>query len=490
MRRFTLAASALLCVSLSACDSSGMLSPAATPVTPAPTTPPPATGGGSSGGSGAIDPGTVVEPGSDVAATNACFLTAPAPRTSAPRVVVADIDSGINPYHAYFRAGSPIYPSSAPSAVTPEVLAAFGIDEAHIIDVTRTGDFAADFAADKPKFDAVVNGELYWFKGTNIIATTFSPGSIPLLPDDEGDTHGVGTAGSVLTGNPEAILLFVEGTGADGEGFAYTHPMVDIVTTSYGTPGSVPGLGHLTNSYTGVYCNGKLHFGASDNSPALSTGDGTSGPWWTIGIAGWEEGTSEGRQAVSGNFVDFVGDFSQILPYCMACEDEDMGSVSGTSFATPMSAGIASKILLETRRAWGDTGGIRLNEGEPTMAVGAGNRLTNWQVRRALEVAAFVPSAADWDPINGLLEQSLPVVDAAPYLQLGWGLLSHLPEKSVVAEALGVIGVTAPGTRTKSADFCSYQTAQLTSRKTLWDNDPQSESFATPPTSDPMVACD
>ena len=425
-----------------------------------------------------------------MAAKHACFLTAAAPTTNASRVVVADIDSGINPYHAYFRAGSPIYPPTGPSAVTPDVLTAFGIDEAHIIDVTRTGDFAADYAKDKPKFDAVKKGELYWFKGTNIIAASFTPGTIPLMPDDEGDTHGTGTAGSVMTGNPEAILLFVEGTGAEGEAFAYNQPMVDIVTTSYGTPGSVPGLGHLTNSFEGVYCNGKLHFGASDNSPALSTGDGTSGPWWTIGIAGWEEGTSEGRQAVSGNFVDFVADFSQVLPYCMACETEEMGSVSGTSFATPISAGIASKILLETRRSWNDLGGIRLNEGEPSMVVGGGKRLTNWQLRRALEVAAFVPTAADWDPIDGLLEMSLPVLDEAPYLQLGWGLLSHLTEKAVVAEALGVIGVTAAGTRTKSSAFCDYQTVQITSRKTLWDNDPQSESFATPADPEPFIACD
>jgi hypothetical protein len=435
-------------------------------------------------------PSTVAEPGSEVTAKNACFLTTPAPKTSAPLVVIADIDSGINPYHDYFRAGSPIYAGTAPSAVTPDVLAAFGIDETHIIDLTRTGNPTADLAADKAKFDAVKTGELYWFKGTNIIATTFSPGNIPLLPDDEDDTHGVSTAGSALTANPEAILLFVEGTGAAGETFAYTHPMVDIVTTSYGFPGSLPIDGHLTNSYTGVYCNGKLHFGAADNSPALSTGDGTSGPWWSIGIAGWEEGSSEGRQASSGNFVDFVADFGQLQPGCQSCQSEDMGFHYGTSFATPMSAGIASKALLETRRAYGDTGGIRLLDGVPTMAANADHRTTNWQIRRALEVAAFIPSALDWDPIEGAIDQSLPVNDATPYLQVGWGLLSHLPEKAVVAETLGVLGVTAPGSRSKSAAFCQYQTAQIDSRRTLWDNDPRSESFDNPADPDLFVACD
>ena len=487
--RFTpLAAIGLAGLVLSACGGAdSMPATIAALPTPGPSVPSPAPAP-SPTPSPVIPP--AVEPGSDVVAKNSCFLTEAAPRTAAPRVVVADIDSGINPYHAFFRAGSTIYPNNAPSSVTPEVLAAFGIDEDHIIDLTRTGNFAADFAVDKPKFDAVVNGELYWFKGTNIIATTFSPGTVALLPDDEGDTHGVGTAASVMTANPDAILLFIEGVSDAAEDFAYTHPMVDIITTSYGTPGSVPGLGHLASSYTGVYCNGKMHFGASDNSPALSTGDGTSGPWWTIGIAGWEEGSSEGRQALSGNFVDFVADFTQNLPYCQACEDDTTENACGTSFATPMSAGIASKILLETRRAWGDNGGIRLNEGEPTMAVGAGNRLTNWQVRRALEVAAFIPSAADWDPISGALEQSLPVNDAAPYVQLGWGLLSHLPEKNVVAEALGVIGVAAPGTRSKSAMFCTYQTQQVASRRALWDNDPQSESFSNPADPDPFLACD
>ena len=504
MRMASLTVCSILGLTLSACGGGGDSSmplaatpatPAATP-SPAPASPAPAPAPApvpAPTPAPAPAPAPTPSPSSSndgVAPKNACFLSTPAPKTSAPRVVIADIDSGINPYHEYFRAGSPLYPAGKPpSAVTPDVLTAFGIDAAHVIELTRTGNPAADYAADKAKFDAVKTGELYWFKGTNIIATTFTPGTIALLPDDEDDTHGVSTAGSALTANPEAILLFVEGTGAAGEAFAYTHPMVDIVTTSYGFPGSAPIDGHLTNSYKGVYCNGKLHFGAADNSPALSTGDGTSGPWWSIGIAGWEEGSSEGRQASSGNFVDFVADFGQLQPGCANCQTETMGFQYGTSFATPMSAGIASKVLLETRRAYGDTGGIRLLQGEPTMAAGAGKRTINWQIRRALEVAAFTPKAADWVPVEGVIDQSTPVNDAAPYVQLGWGLLSHLPAKGVVAEALGVLGVTAPGTRTKAAAYCTYQNGQLSSRRTYWNNDPRSESFTTPANPDLFVPC-
>jgi hypothetical protein len=408
---------------------------------------------------------------------------------SQARVVVADLDSGINPYHAFFRAGSSIYPNTAPSSVTPEVLRMFGIDDNHIITLTRTGNFAADFAADKPKFDAVKPGELYWFRGTNIIAASFTPGTIPLLPDDEDDTHGVGTAASVLTGNPEAILLFAEGTGEDAETFAFTHPLVDMVTTSYGVPGSVPVNGHLAKSYTGVYCQGKLHFGASDNSPALSNADGTSGPWWSVAVAGWEEGTSEGRQVLSGNAVDFVADFTQNLPYCMACEDTRTENASGTSFATPLSAGLVSKVLLETRRAYGDFAGIRLVGGQPVMAASADKSVSNWQIRRAFEVAAYVPTASEYDPVDGAIEQSVPANDAAPYLQVGWGLVSPIASKKVVAEALAQLKISGTATRTKPMAFCSYLTQQLNSRKQAWNNNPQSESFANPPTSDPIIPC-
>ena len=102
---------------------------------------------------------------------------------------------------------------------------------------------------------------------------------------------------------------------------------------------------------------GKVHFGAAANDPTYSSLDQTSGPWWSIGIAGYEEGSSNGRSMTSGTLPDFVGDFTQELPYCRSCE-EGLESVGGTSFATPRSAGTFSKILLEARRSLDHEGGI------------------------------------------------------------------------------------------------------------------------------------
>jgi hypothetical protein len=87
----------------------------------------------------------------------------------AARVTVAVIDSGINPYHDIFQREQP--------NVTPDVLAEFGIGPDQTISLTRTGDFDADFANDKPKFDAIETGKPYWFEGTNVIGISFDEGT-------------------------------------------------------------------------------------------------------------------------------------------------------------------------------------------------------------------------------------------------------------------------------------------------------------------------
>jgi len=397
------------------------------------------------------------------------------------RVTVAVIDTAINPYHSFFHFGGEPYTTQAPSSVTPEVLAAFGIDQAHQIQLTRTGNFEADYAADKARvWDRIVPGELYWFKGTNIIAAAFDPGTRPILPDDSGDTHGVGTAAAVVRANPEAIILFLEGITNDAETFAFTHPEVDIVTTSYGPIGSIPLPYHLTKSYTGVVTNGKLHFGAADNSPSPAPQDATAGPWWSIGIAGFQEATpgtnpadpgSNGRQILSGSFPDFVADFTQVLPYCHNCES-GMSRVSGTSFATPRSAGTMSKILLNARRALQHAGGIRQGRnGKPVMVQTATREISNWQMRRALENAAYYPTVYQFTvTTSGTFNTtSVPVLDPAPWTQVGWGAITPAPEHQVVEQTLAHLGIAGNITRYKDYATCQFMTSLIQARHVYWD---------------------
>ncbi|HWH29125.1 MAG TPA: hypothetical protein VNU26_09215, partial [Mycobacteriales bacterium] len=413
-------------------------------------------------------PGAAAAPSHPKAATGLATSSAASSGTATSgggaRVVVGVIDSGVNPYHEAFQVET--------SSVTSEVLAEFGISADQVVTLTRTGDPAADYAADKARvWDRIRPGTPYWFSGTNIIAASFDPGSRPVLPDDADDTHGVGVTAAVLAANPEAVVAFAEGITDDSEAWAFTHPAVDVVTTSYGVPGSLPLGLHLERSYTGVVELGKLHTGASDNSPAFSGFDGTSGPWWALGIAGFQEGSTEGRQLLSGNVVDFVADFTQRLPYCDLCQSRGEQNVSGTSFATPTSAGVVSKVLLEARRAAGHAGGI-VTEGveQPLMVAAGGTTLTNWQLRRALEEAAYIPRATDFSPGGGLFDlTSAPVVDAAGWAQTGWGALTADPEHGVVEQALGHLGIGGEPTRTKGDDYCTFGTAQFELRKAYWD---------------------
>ncbi|HMB92046.1 MAG TPA: S8 family peptidase, partial [Rhodothermales bacterium] len=435
------------------------------------------------GDEGAPDPDPDPDPEPDPDPT-------PAPDADAkPRVVVSVIDSGINPYHEFFHADSEIYEGTAPSSVTQEVLDAFGIDEDHVLHLTRTGDFNADFASDASLWAGVNPGELYWFAGTNIFAISYDPGSRIIMPDNEDDTHGVGTTSAVLRANPEALIVFVEGITDASEAFAFTHPEIDVITTSYGPIGSIPLPSHINKSYTGVVTNGKMHFGAADNSPSTAIQDGTAGPWWSIGIAGFEEEDSEGKQLLSGTLPDFVGDFTQTLPYCANCEDGQQ-SVGGTSFATPRSAGTASKIVLETRRALGHLGSIDTDAATPVMAAGNGTSLTNWDVRRAMEEAAYFPTVEEYDPEAAIFDLlGLPVPPFAPQVLVGWGAITPETEHEVVSQALAHLGVDGTVTRTKASDVCTFMTTVYQARHAYWDNIAiESETFQNG-SEDPYVYC-
>jgi hypothetical protein len=103
------------------------------------------------------------------------------------------------------------------------------------------------------------------------------------------------------------------------------------------------------HSYEGVVSRGKLHFSSAGNGPGVSALRAGAGPWWSIGISGIEEGSSEGDTLLSGNLPDFVSDFDQTLPYCTTCES-GLDGAAGTSFSTPRSAGLTSALLLDVRR--------------------------------------------------------------------------------------------------------------------------------------------
>jgi hypothetical protein len=418
---------------------------------------------------------------------------------SQARVVVAAIDSAINPYHEFFHhGGEGPWSDEPPNAVTRQVLNEFGIGRDQILSLTRTGHMEANLAADEEQWAKVEKGTPYWFEGTNVIAISFAGDTAgfpfaepvsPLKPHEAKSPHGMGVAAAVFEANSEAIVVLVEGITSESEQWAFTHSAVDIVTTSYGPIGSPPFPWHLDFSFTGVVENGKLHFGAVDNSPGLSPIDTTGGPWWSIGIAGYQEGRTNGRQMRSGTAADFIAKFTHDLPYCMDCQEGRDEDVSGTSFASPRSAGVASAAILEARRQLRHVGGV--TEDGVMIRGPRGAAYTNWDVRRALEEAAAYPTIADFDPtgVGWTVDlSSAPVLDPAPYALAGWGLITPAAEYDVVGELLAHLGVTGEPSRFKDGAACDFMTAKFETRYFYWNNYAfMGESYGTD--EDPYVRC-
>ncbi len=420
-------------------------------------------------------------------------VTFPPVSTAGPeRVIVGVIDSAINPYHEFYYHGGPNYPDVAPSAVTPEVLAELGVREENHITLTRSGDIAADIEADREFWDRVQPGELYWFVGTNVIAASYAGPGLPLLvPTTDKSPHGVGTSSAVLKANPEAVILFVETEGDlandASHDLVFLNPAVDIISTSYGVSVSgvfLPEAAPFRNSREAVLNLGKLHFSSGGNSPGFTPGRAGAGPWWSIGVSGHEEGSSEGRTSVSGNLPDFVSDFTQELARCMDCE-RGLADYAGTSFSTPRAAGVASRVLLEARRRVGHAGGIRTGGEQALMVEAAPSPITNWFLRRALEQAAYVPDPLAYDPVEAVFDLGAqPYNPAAPWLQSAWGDLTADPSRGVVEAALTHLGL-AYRPRSKVQGFCEFQTSLIEERKAYWDN-----LSGTAPASDPFIYCD
>jgi hypothetical protein len=242
-------------------------------------------------------------------------------------------------------------------------------------------------------------------------------------------------------------VLFGRGTVAASEATPSPTPAVDVVTTSYGIPGSPPSPS-TSRTATRGRSSGKLHFGAADNSPgAVDRGRHVRSRG---GASAWPlpRGHQRRPRAVVGHLVDIVSDFTQTLPYCSDCESGREDFISGTSFATPRSRHRLEDPA-EARRGGHVGGPVSRTASDRWRRRLAG--LTPWQLRRALEQAAYYPVWRLRPRSARLTTSGRPlVVDEAAFAQIGWGVVSpdEVRRDRGGAARLGVAGTA---TREKSA---------------------------------------
>ncbi len=324
--------------------------------------------------------------------------------------VVAPIDTGINVYHDHFRTNE----------TYPEWLLD-GLGVTMTCELTFIGTWQERYEADKEMcWDRINSTDIVYFPGTKIIGTTPDDNTdIPIL-DDPSDGHGTAVTGSVIDANPDAIIFFVEGFSDAAVLAAANQPLVDIISTSFGPIGSIPVPGIEDATEVAVVVEKKIHTGAADNSPSPAVQDSTAGPPWSIGISGYAEEGDDQKETMSGSYPDIAADWTQILPN----HDDIDGyhETSGTSFATPRTAGLLSKVIQHLRTESGDFSSGADPEIRNGFLVNSDSmNISQAQIRDALNLSAWYPSFSTWDPLSG----TTPVSPIAPCTQIGWGVVNE-----------------------------------------------------------------
>ena len=363
--------------------------------------------------------------------------------------VVAPVDTGINVYHDHFRTNE-TYPQW--------LLEGLGVTMT--CELTFVGNWQERYDADKEScWDIINSTDIVYFPGTKIIGTTPDDETdIPIL-DDPSDGHGSAVTGAVLNANPDAIIFFVEGFSDAAVLAAANQPLVDIITTSFGPIGSIPVPGIEDATKIAVVQEKKIHTGAADNSPSPAVQDSTAGPPWSIGVSGYAEEGDDQKETMSGSYPDIAADWTQVLPN----HDDIDGyhETSGTSFATPRTAGLLSKIIQQLRTESEDySSGASPDTRDGFLVNGNELNISQAQIRDALNLSAWYPSFSTWDPLSG----TTPVSPVAPCTQLGLGVVNESNVQPIINH---LNGMSTQPNRPSDVTTCMETNQQI--RESYWN---------------------
>lgn len=367
--------------------------------------------------------------------------------------VIAPIDTGINVYHDHFRTNE-TYPQW--------LLDELGVNK--VCELTFNGTWQERYDADRTDcWDNLTTSDIVYFPGTKIIGTSPDGDGGILILDDPSDGHGTAVTGSVIDANPEAVIFFVEGFSDTAVLAAANQPLVDVISTSFGAIGSIPVPGIEDATKVAVVEKNKLHTGAADNSPSPAIQDATAGPPWSIGIAGYAEEGDDQKEIMSGSYPDISADWTQYLPN----HDDIDGyhETSGTSFATPRTAGIISFVLQSLRAEFGDNGSGASEERQGMLVSGDNFTISNAQIREAINLSAWYPDFG-WDPTSG----TMPISPVLPCTQTGWGLVNLSNIEPIIAH---LNQSSALGDRPSDVEACMSANQEM--RESYWGAYPSAE---------------
>jgi hypothetical protein len=418
-----------------------------------------------------------------------------------PFVVIAFVDSGINPYHQDFRAPEFTHHPSQYIEGFPdtaeEVSLSYDVADAAGYEEARSTD------EDEGLLHELARNKLYWFPGTRIIggySTTNGSTSAGRTDHKVIDENGHGTgvasvaAGQFYGSNPNALIVMVEGLGNASLNWATSQPWIDIVSNSWGNLGNVP-LGSTTGTLNGTRRGQTVAFAAGngatntnsstafpsggpiedpckcktpDSNPSITTQYGAS---WILNVGAISpiNGQAHWWHSIPVDVSSFGSKWRAAGAFGVTrAENRDFG---GTSCATPITAGVLSSYIEKARIEFNDTvGGQRpgqavavLSEGGTAPAAGplADGTLTRLEGEEIVQKTAF-PVAADPEKITW--DYAVRPTTPTYFMYQGYGVVDRN------AKALGLkvlMGEEAMPVRT---DAETWQTQVDTVRNALWGN--------------------
>ncbi|HWG92515.1 MAG TPA: S8/S53 family peptidase, partial [Candidatus Thermoplasmatota archaeon] len=350
-------------------------------------------------------------------------------------------DTGVNVYHNVFQ---------APGRGSPADRIASFPGGARELAPASTGSYDARVAADKAFWDSLKVGEFVAFRDNRIVGA-ISMGSLGdamnpssrIVLDDVG--HGTGTAGAVALTAPNVDIVMVQvgaASLANGIRWAAEQPWIDVLSISWGTLANAPADalgGDLVDATRAAAAAGKLVIVSAGNEPTLAWTDGNNGPAWVVAVGGADPET-RGETSSASKGAEVVSDYSPALPTVNSVDA--MEEMYGTSFATPIVAGVAAEAL--------------------TLVRAVGLSATADQLRTALHQAAEYWDTTDYS-VPGYIGTSQPIpVAPTPWVQMGWGYLNV----EHIGPVAGALAGNAPPA--KDAAAVAYMDAQMAARRAFW----------------------
>ena len=374
------------------------------------------------------------------------------------RVVVAVIDSGVNPYHAsYQRPGINLPLDDLVDARTGQA--------ARVVNLNHTGDYASAVASDEATWAGVGSAELVHFAGTNLLGIDFDPSDdAPGILDLDG--HGTATSDTLLDVFPDAIVVLVQTDALllssslrEAAQWAVEQPWIDILSVSMGVPGNAPEpveIYPFAKLQRRAWESGKLWVESSGNDPSPLITDGLDGSPWAISVTGSYEGGARKEPLSTFGYADVASNFT-VRAADATSADGDI-TISGTSFSCPTVAGTLAAAVHRLRVDAGWTGGIVGGLLVPPTGV------DNGHVRDAMNKTAALP---EWDGYATGTDLYLGTPPVARAAEIGWGHVDGRQVDDLVAVVQSG-DYALPDAPAEKGVIAPYMMATHTARLAYW----------------------